>query len=118
MTITEVHNPANPSPAAVAKSLPKRIPMSLPQARLSVPEIPGYFQYWFLGLARVQRALKAGYEFVDESETDLTDRSVAGGQGQDMGTRVSIIAGDELEDGQPIRVDGARGLVFRAEAKV
>jgi hypothetical protein len=98
-------NPANPQPAVVAKSEHKRIPMSLPVAKLAVPDIPGYHLHWFLGAARVERAMQAGYEFVDETETILNDKSASFGEGRDMGTRVSMIAGSDLDsEGQAERL--------------
>jgi len=101
-------NPANTAGRTAAER--KRIPMSVPVQRLEVPEIPGYHLYWFRGdAARIQRALQAGYEFVDEQETQtnavaLGSDSAASGN-TDMGSRVSVIAGDEIGfDGQPTRL--------------
>jgi len=102
---TEAKNPAAPQPLEAARSERPRIPMSLPVARLSVPDIPGFHLHWFLGEMRVQRALQAGYQFVSEDETHLNDRSSSGGEGRDLGTRVSQLAGEDLDQqGQPQRL--------------
>jgi hypothetical protein len=105
MSITPI-NPANRSSGAERK----RIPMSVPVQRLSVPEIPGYHLHWFSGAAdRVDRALQGGYEFVDEVETSVNDAGLGGTSTRtgntDMGTRVTVAAGNELgRDGQPVRL--------------
>lgn len=95
---SEPANPANAPQRRVTEAT--RIPMSLPQTKLAVPEIPGYYLYWFLG-QNVPRALKAGYEFVDESEAMLVNTGLADDvskQGNsDMGTRVSAVAGGLIE---------------------
>jgi len=98
-------NPANSLPVAEKRATPKRIPMSVPQAKLAVPEIPGYHQHWFTS-DRVARAQQAGYSFVDPDETDTSLLEIAGGENQDMGTRVSAYAGTEIDprDGQPKRL--------------
>lgn len=91
-------NPANAPLRRVTEG--SRIPMSVPQSKLTVPAIPGYYLYWFLG-QNVPRALKAGYEFVDESEADVTNTGLADDANQqgnsDMGSRVSIVAGGLIE---------------------
>lgn len=92
---TELKNPANsPAPANVAAR--KRIPMSIPQLKLQVPDIAGYHLHWFLG-SRVARAQQGGYEFVDEKEVSLNNRNVATDAtitgNADLGSRVSVIAG-------------------------
>ena len=99
------NSPANSQPVELARKETKRVPMSIPVARLSVPEIPGYHLHWFSGEARVQRALQAGYEFVEADETHVNDRSAAGGENQDMGSRVSVFSGDEVDArNQPVRL--------------
>jgi len=101
------------NPATQVESLKaerKRIPMSVPVQTLEVPEIPGYHQHWFEGsVARIQRALNAGYEFVDEREVALNAVSMGGDSSvsanTDMGSRVSVVAGQEIgPDGQPARL--------------
>lgn len=93
-------NPANTRD----NSLPERtrIPMSVPQQKLAVPEIPGYHLHWFNGNhSRIQQALRAGYEFVDPSEVDVTNTGLADDAGKsgnsDMGSRVSIISGSDTD---------------------
>lgn len=94
-------NPAQPTPTTKVER--KRIPMSAPTQRLSVPEIPGFHLHWFIGAPdRIQRALQGGYQFVEQIEVGLFDRDLAGGMGPsggtDLGTRVSVIAGGTAEN--------------------
>lgn len=92
-------NPANVPQRRITEA--NRIPMSLPQTKLAVPELPGYFLYWFLG-QNVSRAQRAGYEFVDEVEVELNNTGIGDDASRsgnsDLGTRVSIGAGG-LVDG-------------------
>ena len=88
-----------------------RVPMSAPQQKLAVAAIPGYFMYWMKGTPeRLSQAIKGGYEFVDEKEIDGLTNGLIGGDAKvsgnsDMGTRVSVIAGDEVDaQNQPIRL--------------
>ena len=107
---------ANPaSPVAEAPAARRRVPLTLPQQKLWVPEIPGFHLHWFNGRPeRIQAAQAAGYEFVDQSEVEgqLTDKSLGGdglkGGNSDLGSRVSTLAnpfggGDEV-GGQPARL--------------
>jgi len=97
-------NPANPLPVVEARATPRRIPMSVPSLKLAVPEIPGYHTHWFKA-ENVPRALQAGYVFVDRDETATQFAELAGGENQDMGTRVSAYAGHEFDmQGQPQRL--------------
>lgn len=87
------------SPAAARESRvteASRRPLTLPSLTLEVPEIPGYYLYWFLG-HQVDRAQEAGYEFVDNDEVTLNNKrvgdSVETSGSSDMGTRVSVAAG-------------------------
>ena len=104
--MSEPSNPAN-SPKQVSRT---RIPMSSPQQKLSVPDIPGFHLHWMLGgAARISQALAGGYEFVDPSEVDLGTRGIAdnaSAEGStDLGSRVSVSAGSGLgEDGAPERL--------------
>ena len=88
----------------------KRVPMTAPTRKLEVPEIPGYKQYWFRGEpGRLQRALKAGYEFVKPEEVETFNHDLAGDLNlpghTDMGDRVSVAAQDGAgEDGQYLRL--------------
>lgn len=105
MAITPI-NPASRSSGAERK----RIPMSVPVQKLSVPDIPGYHLHWFRGTPdRVERALAGGYEFVDEAETEVNDAGLGGTSTRtgntDLGSRVSVLAGSEIgADGQPVRL--------------
>lgn len=92
-------NPANET----AKALPARarVPMSVPQQRLEVPEIPGFHLHWFLG-RNVPRALRAGYTHVQDDEVSVNNLRVGDDAAQsgntDMGTNISQFAGG-LEEG-------------------
>lgn len=100
----------SPANGKERKSERTRVPMSTPQQKLAVPEIPGYYMYWMKGTPeRLQKALNAGYEFVDYDEVQLTNVAIGGDAtkngNSDMGTRVSVIAGEEVgPDQQPIRL--------------
>jgi len=83
--------------------------MSEPTLKLAVQEIPGYHLHWFNGTPdRIQRALQAGYVFVEQSEVSLNSQSlgsdVLADTNTDMGSRVSQIAGGTGTDGQPSRL--------------
>ncbi len=87
----------NPGAAPVrVVNAENRRPMALPSMTLEVPEIPGYFLYWHLG-SQVERALQAGYEFVDSDEVTLNSKNIADDADKsgntDLGSRVSIVAG-------------------------
>ena len=100
----------SPANGAARKSERTRVPMSAPQQKLAVPEIPGYYMYWMKGTPeRLQKALGAGYEFVDYDEVQLTNVAIGGDAtkngNSDMGSRVSVISGEEVgPDNQPIRL--------------
>lgn len=89
------------NPANEKLELPKGYrPMSVGIRRLEVPPIPGYHLHWFRGsAANLLRAQQAGYSYVDPDEVDLNDFDLAGdgeeNKGTDMGTRVSVISGDD-----------------------
>lgn len=101
MSINLGNGPAAVNPAnipAKQKEERARIPMNLPVQRLAVPDIPGYVLRWMRGDAvRIQRALRAGYEFVAPDEVDLNNFGISNGQNdsgnQDLGSRVSHIGG-------------------------
>jgi hypothetical protein len=85
------------------------IPMSMPRERLSVPERPGWHRHWFRGSPdRLARAQEAYYQFVDPATVHTADTDLAGdgsGGNTDMGTRYSVVAGDDLDNsGQPSRL--------------
>lgn len=101
-------NPANES--AVSEVPADYIPMSVPTQRLQVPQKPGYFRYWFRGdPARLQRAMQAGYQFVDQSDVRVNNFDLGGDAktsgSTDLGSRVSVTSGDDLgPDGNPNRL--------------
>lgn len=102
------NNPANEKPQG---SLPPGyVPMSQGVLSLEVPEKDGYHRRWFRGdPGRIQRALRAGYRFVDPTEVSLNNFDLGGDASAsgntDMGTRVSLISGDEADaTGQPQRL--------------
>ena len=106
-------NPANETGQdAVSTVQRRRIPMSLPQMRLEVPEgcCPGFHLHWFVGTPnRIQRAQDAGYEFVSRGEVFVNNKDLAGDVTQsgntDLGDRVSIVDGDGTGvDGQASRL--------------
>lgn len=109
-------NPASRQGATLADGR-KRVPMTLPQTRLSAPEIPGYHTHWMFGSAdRIAQAEAAGYEFVLPAEVrgKLSARitgvgSPADGDSSDLGDRVTTLAnphgGGEVDGtGQPARL--------------
>lgn len=99
------------NPGTIAgKTERSRVPMSVPVQKLEVPEIPGFHLHWFKGTPeRLQRALDAGYEYVEEQEVKLNSVSLGGDSAAsgntDMGSRVSIVSGsDSGRDGQAVRL--------------
>lgn len=99
-------NPANTPIKRVTEAT--RIPMSLPQLKLGVPDVPGFHLHWILG-KNIPRALRAGYEFVEFDEVDVANTGIADNPevsgSTDLGSRVSILAGTELDEtNQPERL--------------
>lgn len=96
-------NPANPAPSLIdqfASGERKRIPMTLPKLKLSVPDIPGYHLHWFAdraGGGRIIQALHAGYEHVDMAEVAMQEFGLGSDasrtRNDDLGTRISVIGG-------------------------
>lgn len=87
----------------------KRVPMTLPVQKLEVPEIPGYHLHWMRGTAaRIAQAQNAGYEFVHPDEVGVNNALLGGDASTsgntDMGSRVSIAEGSDMESGQPVRL--------------
>jgi hypothetical protein len=88
----------------------KRIPLSVPQRKLEVAPIPGYYLRWFRGTpARLAQAERAGFEFVDEDEVQMNSTHLGGNAlhtgSTDLGTRVSVIEGSETDGaGQAVRM--------------
>jgi hypothetical protein len=103
-----MNNPANEKEKGM---LPKGyVPMSQGAQTLAVPEREGYHRRWFRSdPGRINRALRAGYTFVDPSTVDIFNGDLGGDANAsgntDMGTRVSVISGDEADStGQPSRL--------------
>lgn len=96
-------NPANDvSPEATETTRKRRrIPMSVPQQKLQVDDLPGYHLHWFHD-RNIQRALAAGYEFCDDREVIInqknvaTDTTISGNAS--MGTRVQVSAGESTNE--------------------
>lgn len=76
----------------------KRIPMSVPHARLEITEIPGYYLYWARE-DRVPQMEAAYYEKVHKDEVHVSRTEIGGhssGSGNtDLGSEVSIISGTD-----------------------
>lgn len=98
-------NPANATDK-VDTTARKRIPMSIPQRKLEVPDVPGYHLHWFLE-RNVPRAVQGGYEMVQASEVALNPGHVGSSSAvsgnSDMGSNVSILGGT-TEEGKPERL--------------
>jgi hypothetical protein len=96
-------NPSTPQPTRVTEAT--RVPMDIPAQKLAVPDIPGWYLYWFR-TDSVARALKAGYQFIDPEEVEINNSSVADSLentgSTDMGTRVSISAGQSSFDARGV----------------
>jgi hypothetical protein len=98
-------NPANPP----EKAPRQRIPMALPTLKLAIPEVPGYVLHWFRGNSqRINQAIQAGYEFVERGEVEVNGVGLANSYesdgNTDLGTRVSVSAGSEGDDGNTSRL--------------
>lgn len=93
-----------------AKAEMSRIPLSVPQRKLEVPDIPGYYMRWFRGTpARLAQAQRAGFVFVKPQEVMLNMVSLGGDAtksgNSDMGDMVSVIEGSEVDGGgQAVRL--------------
>ena len=88
--------PNNPANAVAERPQRKRIPMSVPQRKLEVTEIPGFHLHWFRD-ENIARAVQAGYEFVEDKEVSLNQSGVGSSKditgNADMGTRVRVVSG-------------------------
>lgn len=105
--LNQSSNPAN-APAK-AKETKGRIPMSVPEQKLAVPDIPGFHLHWMLGTPqRLQQAEKAGYTFVQQDEVELNTVGLADNPMSDghngLDSRVSVASGKEMEGSQPQRL--------------
>lgn len=96
-------NPANPPEAVTSTGVTARtrIPMSVPQRKLEVPNLPGYVLYWFRD-SNVPRALQAGYEFVQRNELPVNQMNVATDKGisgnQDLGNHIRVYGGLDAQN--------------------
>ena len=95
----KVANPAEQSATGAPRRVinaENRVPMDIPQQKLGVPEIPGYFLYWHLE-SNVPAASMAGYEFVDSQELGLHQMNVATSGhisgNEDLGSHVRRVGG-------------------------
>lgn len=85
-----------------------RVPMSVPNQQLAVPEIPGFHLHWHLG-KNVPRALQAGYSHVThEDGVDVVGRGVADSRedtgSTDLGSNISVLAGTSDNSEEPDRL--------------
>lgn len=88
----------------MSKTHRARVPFSANRKRLQVDEkFEGFVTRWFNDQDdRIQRALAAGYEFVDRDDVrQVGDKDVANGN-TDMNSKVSRVVGRTAEN-QPIR---------------
>jgi len=103
-----VINPANSADQRreIAVDARTRIPMSVPRAKLSSPDLPGFHTHWMNDYpGRLEQAIQAGYEFVSRDEAVLISPDLAGdpvGSGTDLGSRVSLVVGED-KAGNPLR---------------
>jgi len=86
----------------------ERVPMSVPQQKLAVPDIPGYHCHWMADrVGRLIQAMNAGYEFVRPEEVYINNIGLANDISQsgstDLGTRISVVGGAG-EAGQVLRL--------------
>ena len=118
--------PSEDDPERYARFLDerRRTSMSVPHLKMHVADIPGYRTYWFNDdQGKIERAMRAGYEFVNSDEVGVHDFSLAGDStktgNQDMGTRVSMVVGTR-EGGQPMRayLMKIREEIFRIDQKL
>jgi hypothetical protein len=85
----------------------KRIPMSVPQQRLEVQDVPGWRLYWFKEENVARAYCDAHWDFVTNEEVALNRISIAGhperSGNTDLGSGVSIVAGTD-QHGHPQRL--------------
>ena len=98
---TQVANTSNVQETRVdAKT---RVSMSTKQAKLAVPNIPGFHLHWAVS-RNVPRMRRAGYEFVNQDEVDINNFDIAGDPGMsgssDLGSRISVAAGTDVDSGR------------------
>lgn len=96
-------NPANEPPKRVRGP---RVSMAMQRQRLQVPDMPGYYLHWFKD-ENIPAAMDAYYEFVKRDELTMNPLGIGGsaegGGNTDLGTNVSIIAGQNAA-GMPVRL--------------
>lgn len=96
-----MNDKVNPANDTQVSEIPEGyIPMSAPTRRLQVPAKAGFVRYWFRGdPGRIQRAMQAGYQFVDPKDVKVNSFDLGGDAktsgNTDMGSRVSISSGDD-----------------------
>lgn len=105
--MSQESNPANAP--EISSERRTRIPMSVPQQKLVIPEIPGFHLHWMLGTPeRLAQAKRAGYVFVEHGEVEAVETGLAndalGDGSSDMGSQVSVVAGGTDGAGQPVRL--------------
>jgi hypothetical protein len=92
------HQPQNPAqdPILLKRDKRNRIPMSIPQLKLEVPEIPGWHLYWALE-NNLNRFLQAGYELVHDKEVPINQKGIGSDVSMtgnaDLGTLIKVVAG-------------------------
>lgn len=73
-----------------------RVPMSVPSRKLEVPDRDGYHRHWFVE-RNIERALAAGYEFVNKKDVRVNQLGVATSKeisgNADLGSHVRVVAG-------------------------
>lgn len=102
----------NPNPATSADvefDESKWVPMGSKSGRLKVPHKPGWHRHWFrTEPGRIERAMQAGYRFVDPAEISMIPQQIGGtpeqGGSTDLGSRVSVAAGGYADNGQALRL--------------
>jgi hypothetical protein len=103
----------NPATPVSAKSR-ERQPWHSPTSKIAVSEIPGYKLYWFRGEdGRIQRAMTAGWEFVDKREAQIYETGLGNPLGADasvdLGSRITIASGS---------ADGSAGRLVLMKLKL
>lgn len=85
----------------------RRVPMSIPRAKLHCPDIPNYHCHWFNDTpGRIQQAVSAGYEFVLDSEVNISHNSIGSAVSShgntDFGGKISLVVG-KGDNGEGLR---------------
>ena len=98
----------NPASTPEAKApVRKRIPMSLPQQRLNVADLPGFHLHWFRE-SNIARAMDAGYEIVHRQEITINQHGIASSRdisgNTDLGSNVSVVGNAASSEGAAERL--------------